>query len=68
MLVMRASAWGQTRRGERMRFPVDHYRHFGGVNHLQLLNHPAVYDQVRKWLSPRTALPAPARALPAPAH
>jgi pimeloyl-ACP methyl ester carboxylesterase len=65
MLVMRASAWGQTRRGERMRFPVDHYRHFGGLNHFQLLNHPAIYDQIRRWLAPRKALPAPSRALPA---
>jgi pimeloyl-ACP methyl ester carboxylesterase len=66
MLVMRASAWGQASRGERMRFPVDHYRHFSGVNHFQLLNHPAIYGQIRKWLAPRKALPAPTRALPAP--
>jgi pimeloyl-ACP methyl ester carboxylesterase len=65
LLVMRASAWGQTKRGERMRFPVDHYRHFSGVNHFQLLNHPAIYDQIRKWLAPRKALPAPSRALAA---
>jgi pimeloyl-ACP methyl ester carboxylesterase len=65
LLVMRASAWGQTRRGERMRFPVDHYRHFAGLNHFQLLNHPAIYDQIRKWLAPRKALPVPSRALPA---
>ncbi len=63
LLVMRASAWGQTRRGERLRFPVDNYRHFGGVNHFQLLNHPAIYDQIRRWLAPRPALPAPSRAL-----
>jgi hypothetical protein len=48
-----------------MRFPVDHYRHFSGVNHFQLLNHPAIYAQICKWLAPRKALPAPARALPA---
>jgi pimeloyl-ACP methyl ester carboxylesterase len=65
MLVMRASAWGQTRRGERMRFPVDQYRHFAGLNHFQLLNHPAIYHQIHKWLAPRKALPAPRKALPA---
>jgi hypothetical protein len=25
-------------------------RHLGGANHLQLLNHPAVYEQMRAWL------------------
>jgi pimeloyl-ACP methyl ester carboxylesterase len=25
-------------------------RHFGGVNHIELLNHPLVYEQLRDWL------------------
>ncbi len=59
LLVLRASAWSHRNRRERLQFPVDHYRHFGGANHFQLLNHPAVYQQIRIWLKPRKALPAP---------
>jgi len=50
LLVLRASAWGQGR-GERLRFPVDHYRHVGGANHFDLLNHPAIYEQIQGWLA-----------------
>jgi PGAP1-like protein len=60
LLVLRESAWGQKRRGERMQFPVDHYCHLGEANHFDLLNHPAIYDQIRGWLAPRPALAAPA--------
>jgi len=60
LLVLRESAWGKKRRGERMQFPVDHYRHVGEANHFDLLNHPAIYDQLRGWLAPRPALTAPA--------
>ena len=40
-------------------------RHLGGTNHIALLNHPAVYEQLRQWLSvsPEPEVPA----LPAPA-
>jgi pimeloyl-ACP methyl ester carboxylesterase len=65
LLVLRESAWGQARRGERMQFPVDHYCHVGEVNHFDLLNHPAIYEQIRRWLTLRPALPAPKPALPA---
>ena len=47
-------------RGERLRFPVEHYHHLGGVNHFDLLNHPAIYAQIRRWLARQRALPAPA--------
>jgi pimeloyl-ACP methyl ester carboxylesterase len=50
LLVLRASAWAHGGRGERMRFPIDNYRDFGGLNHFDLLNHPAVYGQIRRWL------------------
>jgi hypothetical protein len=62
LLVLRASAWSHGQRGERMRFPVDQYRHVGGINHFDLLNHPAIYDQIRLWINPTRAggLPAPA--------
>jgi hypothetical protein len=59
-LVLRSSAWAHGGRGERMRFPIDHYRHVGGATHFDLLNHPAIYEQLRRWLTGRPALPAPA--------
>jgi triacylglycerol esterase/lipase EstA (alpha/beta hydrolase family) len=60
LLVLRASAWGHRRRGERLRFPIENYRHLGGAHHFDLLNHPAIYEQLRLWLVGRPALPAPA--------
>jgi hypothetical protein len=63
--VLQASAWSH-QRGQRLRFPVEHYTHFGRINHFELLNHPAIYHQMRRWMAPRKALPAPSRALPAP--
>jgi pimeloyl-ACP methyl ester carboxylesterase len=59
LLVLRASAWAHDGRGERMRFPVEHYRHVGGANHFDLLNHRAIYKQIRCWLTSQKALPAP---------
>jgi pimeloyl-ACP methyl ester carboxylesterase len=58
LLVLRASAWDHGGRGQRLMFPLDHYRHVGGANHFALLNHPAVYEQIRQWLTGRAALPA----------
>jgi pimeloyl-ACP methyl ester carboxylesterase len=66
LLVLQASAWAH-QRGQRLRFPVEHYTHFGGLNHFELLNHPAIYRQIRRSLAPRRALPAPRGGLPAPA-
>ncbi len=51
LLVLRSSAWAQGRRGERRRFEIDRYRHIGGATHFDLLNHPAVYEQIRTWLT-----------------
>jgi pimeloyl-ACP methyl ester carboxylesterase len=42
-----ASGNGPTRR---IPFAAENGRHLGGTNHLQLLNHPAVYEQMRGWL------------------
>jgi hypothetical protein len=50
LLVLRPSAWSQGGRGERLQFPVDQYAHVGGATHFDLLNHPAVYAQIRRWL------------------
>jgi pimeloyl-ACP methyl ester carboxylesterase len=63
LLVLQASAWHQ-KRGQRLRFPVEHYSHFGRVNHFELLNHPAIYNQIRRWMAPRRALPSPAQPSP----
>jgi pimeloyl-ACP methyl ester carboxylesterase len=52
LLVLRSSAFSQTRHGERLRFAVDHYHHVGGATHFDLLNHPAIYEQIRTWLAP----------------
>jgi pimeloyl-ACP methyl ester carboxylesterase len=60
LLVLPASAWDHAGRGRRLTFPLDHYRHVGRANHFQLLNHPAIYEQIRRWLAERAALPAPA--------
>jgi pimeloyl-ACP methyl ester carboxylesterase len=58
LLVLRSSAWSQ-RRGERLRFGIEHYQHVGGASHFALLNHPAIYAQISRWMAPRPALPAP---------
>ena len=59
LLVLHSSAWAHRRTGERLRFPLDHYRHLGGVSHFTLLNHPAIDALLVDWLGQR-ALPAPA--------
>jgi hypothetical protein len=53
LLVLHASAWGTAARGERLRFGVENYRHYGGATHFDLLGHPAVADQIVRWLAPR---------------
>jgi pimeloyl-ACP methyl ester carboxylesterase len=58
LLVLRPSAWAQPR-GQRLRFPIEHYAHVGAANHFELLNHPAIYRQIRRWMAPRPGLPAP---------
>jgi hypothetical protein len=62
LLVLRPSAWSHGGHGERLQFPVDQYRHVGGATHLDLLNHPAVYAQIRRWLTTGRQLPVPALA------
>ena len=59
LLVLHASAWAHGGRGQRLRFPVENYVHVGGANHFDLLNHPAIYAQIRRWLGSRRALLAP---------
>ena len=50
VLVPSASGRGRTRR---ISFRDEHGHLVGGVNHFRLLNHPAVYEQMRRWLAGR---------------
>ena len=50
LLVRFPSASGNGRR-RRIPFEIENGRHVGGLNHFQLLNHPAVYGQIRDWLA-----------------
>jgi pimeloyl-ACP methyl ester carboxylesterase len=50
LLVRFPSAAGKGRR-RRIPFEVKNGRHLGGLNHFQLLNHPAVYAELRRWLT-----------------
>jgi pimeloyl-ACP methyl ester carboxylesterase len=35
----------------RLAFEIENGFHLGGVNHIQLLNHPKVYAQLKRWLT-----------------
>ncbi len=48
-LVHYPSASGQGR-NRRIPFEADNGRHVGGLHHLQLLNDPAVYEQIKEWI------------------
>jgi hypothetical protein len=50
LLVREASALGRGRL-RRIHFPLENGRHFGPMNHFELLNHPDVYEQMRRWLA-----------------
>ncbi len=59
LLVLRPSAWSHDGRGERLQFPVENYSHLGGATHFDLLNHPAIWGQLKRWLTAGRELPAP---------
>jgi pimeloyl-ACP methyl ester carboxylesterase len=48
LFVRFPSASGRADR--RIRFDLPDVRHFGGLNHFELLNHPAVYERIREAL------------------
>ena len=50
LLVQPASARGRSRRGRHIPFRVEHTRHFPGLHHFALLNHPRIYEAMREWL------------------
>ena len=52
LLVRIPSASGRgTGKGRRIPFEFDSGLELSGLNHFDLLNHPAVYEQIRTWLS-----------------
>ena len=57
--MVQPSAWAHPGRGKRLQFPIEHYHHLGGANHFDLLNHPAIYAQIRRCVRSQRALPAP---------
>jgi hypothetical protein len=52
LLVREASAYGRGR-VRRTQFSLNNGRHFGPMHHFDLLNHPDVYEQMRRWLAGR---------------
>jgi hypothetical protein len=50
LLVREASALGRGRL-RHLQFPLENGRHHGAMNHFELVNHPDVYDQMRRWLT-----------------
>ena len=50
LFVHLPSAAGDGRR-RRIPFPVENGVHFGGMHHFDLLNHPAVYEQLKRWIT-----------------
>lgn len=53
LLVQPRSAAGDTGDDDRLAFPPDHVHRIGGLHHLDLLNHPLVYQRIREWLIER---------------
>jgi hypothetical protein len=49
-LVLQPSGSGRSRT-RRLEFDEEYGHHVGGAHHFALLNHPAVYDKLRAWLS-----------------
>ena len=64
LLVRYPSASGSGRK-RRIPFEIDNGVHVGGITHFHLLNHPAVYDQIRGWLQREPSRPAERAAGPA---
>ena len=59
LLVPPLSATGDTGDDDRLAFPPDHVHRLGSLHHLDLLNHPRVYAQIRRWLESRPEGPRP---------
>jgi hypothetical protein len=61
LLVHRWSAEDRRAGTEPLRFDVEHYRHLDGVNHFDLLSHPAVAELLTGWVG-RAPRGAPGRS------
>jgi pimeloyl-ACP methyl ester carboxylesterase len=61
LLVPPRSACGDSGDDDRLAFPPDHVHRLGRLHHFDLLNHPQVYDQIRRWLETRPEGPHPSR-------
>ncbi|MGY1805209.1 hypothetical protein ACI78T_18145 [Blastococcus sp. SYSU D00922] len=59
LLVLPRSASGDTGDDDRLAFPPDHVHALGGLHHFDLLNHPRVLQQIRRWLEQRPEGPRP---------
>jgi hypothetical protein len=59
LLVSPRSASGDTGDDDRLAFPPDRVHRLGGLHHFDLLNHPRVYEQIRRWLLERPEGPRP---------
>jgi PGAP1-like protein len=53
LMVPPRSALGDTGGEDRLAFPPDAVHRVGGIHHLDLLNHPRVYAQIKEWLVER---------------
>jgi pimeloyl-ACP methyl ester carboxylesterase len=63
LLVQPGSAHGQRRRRQHIAFPVDGRRRVGGLHHLDLLGHPAVWAEIRRCSGQRPPRHRPPRRL-----
>jgi pimeloyl-ACP methyl ester carboxylesterase len=59
LLVPPRSATGDTGGDDRLAFPPDNVHRLGGLHHFDLLNHPRIYEQIRRWLVERPEGPRP---------
>ena len=50
-MVPPRSAYGDSGDENRLAFPPDHVHRLGRLHHLDLLNHPRAYEQIRRWLA-----------------
>jgi PGAP1-like protein len=66
LLVRQPSAWAGGQHAHEHCFDLDRSRSIGPLSHFGLLNHPAVYEQIRRWVTPSprrsVARAAPVRA------
>ncbi|WP_210493478.1 hypothetical protein [Patulibacter sp. SYSU D01012] len=59
LLVTPDSATGRARGERRLAYGEEDAVLLGGLHHFDLLHHPRVYAQLRRWLRPAPGLPAP---------